>query len=79
MRELSATLPNSDVRSRKNVGIKKIIPVAVAHGYTDIIIVNQDRRLPSILQPVVCSIRVFSVVTTHCAIQMYTLVETFPH
>jgi len=53
MRELSGTLPNSDVRSRKNVGIKKIIPVAVAHGYTDIIVVNQDRRLPSILQPIV--------------------------
>jgi len=50
MRELSATIPNSDVRSRKNVGIKKVIPVAVAHGYTDIIIVNQDRRLPIILQ-----------------------------
>ena len=49
MRELVGILPNSEIRSRKNVGLKKIIPVAIAHGYTDIVLVNQDRRIPSIL------------------------------
>ena len=50
MRELTNTVPNSEIRSRRNVGLKKIIPVAVGYGYTDIVVVNQDRRLPSILR-----------------------------
>ena len=47
MRELVSIIPNSEIRSRKNVGLKKIIPVAIGYGYTDIIVVNQDRRIPS--------------------------------
>ena len=47
MRELVDIVPNSEIRSRKNVGLKKIIPVAIGYGYTDIIVVNQDRRIPS--------------------------------
>ena len=57
MRELVSILPNSEIRSRKNVGLKKVIPVAIGHGYTDIIVVNQDRRIPSILTSD-CSIRI---------------------
>ena len=49
MRELTNIVPNSEIRSRRNVGLKKIIPVAVGYGYTDIVVVNQDRQLPSIL------------------------------
>lgn len=49
MRELVSILPNSEIQSRRNVGLKKIIPVAIKHGYTDVVVVNQDRRLPSIL------------------------------
>ena len=62
MRELVGILPNSEIRSRKNVGLKKIIPVAIGHGYTDIVVVNQDRRMPSILNPD-CSIRVVFIYT----------------
>ena len=49
MRELSNIVPNSEIRSRRNVGLKKIIPIAIGYGYTDIVVVNQDRRMPSIL------------------------------
>ena len=63
MRELVGILPNSEIRSRKNVGLKKIIPIAIAQGYTDIVVVNQDRRIPSILIPD-CSISAVYVIIT---------------
>lgn len=47
MRELSNIVPNSEIRSRRNVGLKKIIPIAIGYGYTDIVVVNQDRRMPN--------------------------------
>lgn len=48
MRELCLCIPNSEVRDRRNADVKKIIPNAIEHGYTDMVIVNEDNKEPSI-------------------------------
>ena len=50
MRELCLCIPNSEVRDRRNADLKKIIPSAIEHGYTDMVIVNEDHKEPSIPQ-----------------------------
>lgn len=47
MRELNKCIPNSDVRLRRGVDLKKIIPEAVKRDYTDILVVNEDRKEPN--------------------------------
>ena len=49
MRELSLCIPNSEVRDRRNADLKKIIPKAIENGYTDMVVVNEDQKEPSIL------------------------------
>lgn len=48
MRELCLCIPNSEVRDRRNADLKKIIPNAIERGYTDLVIVNEDHKEPSI-------------------------------
>lgn len=48
-KELKLTIPNSEIKYRRGLDLKKIIPQAKERGYTDIIIVNEDRKEPSIL------------------------------
>lgn len=48
MRELSLCIPNSEVRDRRNADLKKIIPKAIENGYTDMVVVNEDHKEPSI-------------------------------
>ena len=48
MRELCLCIPNSEVRDRRNADLKKIIPKAIEHGYTDMVVVNEDHKEPSI-------------------------------
>lgn len=47
MRELSNCIPNSDVRLRKGVDIKKFLPHASRRGYTMVMVVNHDRKIPN--------------------------------
>lgn len=47
MRGLQKCIPNSVVRVRRNVDVKKIIPLAVARDFTDVLIVNEDRKSPN--------------------------------
>ena len=49
MRELTRVIPNSVSLYRKRSGVKKMVKNAVAEGFTDIVIVNEDKREPSIL------------------------------
>lgn len=49
LRELEACIPNSEIRDRMHVELKKIIPEAVGRDFTDIIVVHEDRKEPSIL------------------------------
>ncbi len=47
LRELNKCIPNSEVRERKGVDLKKVIPQAVARDFTDILVVNEDRKVPN--------------------------------
>ena len=47
MKELNKCIPNSDIRLRNGTPVKKIIPAAKDKGYTAILILNEDRKLPN--------------------------------
>ena len=48
-RELRNTIPNSVFRFRRKTSIKKIVKCASDRGYTDLIVINEDWRKPSML------------------------------
>ena len=47
MRELSMCIPHSDIKLRSGSNIKKFLPDAVSRGYTDLLIINEDRKMPN--------------------------------
>ena len=47
MRELKKCIPNSEIRQRWGVDLKKIVPQAVEREYTDILVVNEDKKIPN--------------------------------
>ena len=47
MRELADCMPNSEMKWRRGSKIKNIIPEAVERDYTDIIIIEENRKIPS--------------------------------
>lgn len=47
MRELCKCIPNSEVRLRRGTDVKKIVVQAVEREYTDMLVVNEDRKLPN--------------------------------
>ena len=47
LRELEKCIPNSEIRLRRGVDVKKIIPRAIERGYTDLLVVNEDRKMPN--------------------------------
>ena len=48
-KELKKVIPNIHLLYRRALNLKKIIPQALAKDFTDIIVINEDRRIPSIL------------------------------
>lgn len=46
-RELTRVLPNADYFYRKNTRITKIIPEAIKRDYSAMIVINEDRKVPS--------------------------------
>uniref|UniRef100_A0AC35TP59 Brix domain-containing protein n=1 Tax=Rhabditophanes sp. KR3021 TaxID=114890 RepID=A0AC35TP59_9BILA len=46
MRELAEVIPNVEVHSRKLVPIKKIVEQAIEKEFTDLIIIQEDRKKP---------------------------------
>ena len=46
---LEKLIPNSEVRHRKGIDIKKIIPQAVERGFTNLVVINENHKEPSIL------------------------------
>lgn len=42
-------LPNAEIKYRRGLDLKKIIPQAMERDFTDILVVNEDRKEPSIL------------------------------
>ncbi|CAH3130459.1 unnamed protein product [Porites lobata] len=47
MEELQRVIPNSEIRVRKGLDLKKIIPQAKEKGFTALIVVNEDRKVPN--------------------------------
>ena len=47
MKELQKCIPNSVVRVRHGIDVKKIVPQAVAREFTDVLVVNEDRKAPN--------------------------------
>ncbi len=47
MKELSRIIPNSEPRWRKNSSIKKMVRQCNEAGFTNIVIVNEDNRIPN--------------------------------
>lgn len=45
--ELKRCIPNADTFSRKYVSMKKLVQQATEKNYTDIVVVNEDRRKPN--------------------------------
>jgi len=48
-KELKKTIPNCDLKYRRGLSLKKIIPQAIARDYTDLIVINEDRKVPNAL------------------------------
>jgi len=46
-RELSRILPNAKYFYRKNVRMSKVIPEAIKRKYSAIVVINEDRKVPS--------------------------------
>ncbi|PIO15662.1 hypothetical protein AB205_0144140 [Aquarana catesbeiana] len=47
--QLSSIIPNSHVYYRRGLALKKIIPQCIARDFTDLIVLNEDRKIASIL------------------------------
>nr|CAB3226502.1 ribosome production factor 1-like [Phallusia mammillata] len=47
LKQLGEVLPNSFIFYRRALDIKKIIPQCIAKGYTDIAVINEDRKNPN--------------------------------
>ena len=47
MRELAKCIPNSHIKLRNGIDLKRAIPSAESRGYTAVIVVNEDRKLPN--------------------------------
>lgn len=42
--ELAKVIPNANLRYRKGIDLKKIIPEAIKKGFTDLVVVNEDHK-----------------------------------
>lgn len=49
-------LPNAEIKYRRGLDLKKIIPQAMERDFTDILVINEDRKEPSILFYAFCTI-----------------------
>uniref|UniRef100_A0A8C5R1P5 Ribosome production factor 1 n=1 Tax=Leptobrachium leishanense TaxID=445787 RepID=A0A8C5R1P5_9ANUR len=45
--QLSSIIPNSQVYYRRGLALKKIIPQCIARDFTDLIVLNEDRKVPN--------------------------------
>ena len=47
MKELSRIIPNSEPMWRRQSSIKKMIKGSIERGFTDIVVINEDNRIPN--------------------------------
>ena len=55
-KELKKCIPNSEIYYRRGLDLKKIIPQAKSRDFTDLVVINEDRKEPSILKQYVMEI-----------------------
>lgn len=48
-KELKKVIPNSVIKYRRGLDLKKIVPQAIERDFTDLIVINEDAGEPSIL------------------------------
>ncbi|CAG0905862.1 unnamed protein product [Darwinula stevensoni] len=48
-RDLMTVVPNCKFFFRKRASVKGTIHRAMTNGYTDVLVINEDRKIPSIL------------------------------
>ncbi|KAJ8305705.1 hypothetical protein KUTeg_016250, partial [Tegillarca granosa] len=46
-KELKRCIPNSEIHYRRGLDLKKIIPQAMSKDFTDIMVINEDRKEPN--------------------------------
>jgi len=46
-KELKRMIPNSSLYYRRGLALKKVIPQAVKRDYTDLVVINEDRKIPN--------------------------------
>lgn len=47
IKEFNRMIPNSEALWRKNTSFKKIVKQSVEKGYTDVVVINEDNRIPN--------------------------------
>lgn len=47
--QLSTSIPNAHVYYRRGLALKRIIPQCISRDFTYLIVINEDRKVPSIL------------------------------
>lgn len=50
--QLATVVPNAYVYYRRGLALKRIIPQCVARNFTYLMVINEDRKVPSILKVV---------------------------
>lgn len=45
--QMSKVIPNSHVYYRRGLALKKIIPQCMARGFTDLLVINENRKVPN--------------------------------
>ncbi|XP_070563358.1 ribosome production factor 1-like [Ptychodera flava] len=45
--ELADSIPNAEVYYRRGLALKKVIPQAIGRDFTDLVIINEDRKIPN--------------------------------
>lgn len=61
LKELERIIPNSTVFHRRQAKVKNIISQSIDRGYTDVIVVNEDKKIPSMIK-FILKIRTFGYV-----------------
>ena len=49
--QLATVIPDAHVYYRRGLALKRIIPQCVSRGFTYLMVINEDRKVPSILVP----------------------------
>lgn len=47
--QLATVIPNAHVYYRRGLALKRVIPQCIARNFTYLMVINEDRKVPSIL------------------------------